>query len=184
MGTVFLSPDKVWSYYIEHRSELVNSDKLIAENREYGIDIVISGFMQGYCTILVSADDSPVYEEDVNCARDCEAMVRMLYDNYLSIDALDLLDAKDIEEFNSLEEKEEISVREADLDDAVWALVEAAIDRSKIFDQDLCDDLKEHFLEYMWKKHKLQIYRPMYLVDENNEQFFEEYPYECMVFDE
>lgn len=195
MGTVYLSPDKVWDYYMGHRNELRYSEKLIADNPEYGINIVITGFMQGYCTVVVSADDTSIYEEDVNCARDCEGVVRMLYDDYLSVGAIELLDTWDNdnkkdkehsgdEKFDALVEKNEIEVREAELDDAIWMLVETAVDHDMDFNQNMCDDIKEHILEYMWKKHKIAIYRPMYLVDENNEQFFEEYPYECMVFDE
>ena len=46
------------------------------------------------------------------------------------------------------------------------------------------DDAKEHFIEYLARKFKFEIYRPMYLEDENGEDFFEEYPYGCMEFED
>lgn len=196
MGTVYISPDKVWAYFVSHKTELKCGEKLIADNPEYGIEIFIAGFLPSFCTILVTADDTPVYEEDADNEMDCESIIRMLYDNYLSPGAISILDDFDgisddetcTKELTEKEvEAEEIEVREGELDDAVLTFLETTLDMPIPYGEKtetLIADLKEHFLEYMWRKHSLPIYRPMYLVDENNEQFFEEYPYECMVFDE
>ena len=46
------------------------------------------------------------------------------------------------------------------------------------------DDLKEHFLEYMARKWGLVIHRPMFLEDENGEEFYEDYPYDCIEFED
>lgn len=196
MGTVYITPDQVWSYFTSHKTELKCGEKLIADNPEYGIEIFIAGFIPSFCTVLVTADDTPVYEEDVGDATDCESVIRMLYDNYLSVSAIDILDeytGTTDDETSSKElsekeiEEEQIETREGELDDAVLNFIEIALDVCVPYGEKteaLISDLKEHFLEYMWKKYNLPIYRPMYLVDENDEQFFEEYPYECMVFDE
>lgn len=196
MGTVYITPDQVWSYFVSHKTELKCGEKLIADNPEYGIEIFIAGFLPSFCTVLVTADDTPVYEEDVGDATDCESVIRMLYDNYLSVGAIDILDeytGTTDDETSSKElsekeiEEEQIETREGELDDAVLNFIEIALDMCVPYGEKteaLISDLKEHFLEYMWKKYNLPIYRPMYLVDENDEQFFEEYPYECMVFDE
>ena len=45
------------------------------------------------------------------------------------------------------------------------------------------DDIKEHVLEYIARKHRLPIYRPMYLEGEDGKDFYSEYPYEEMIFD-
>lgn len=49
----------------------------------------------------------------------------------------------------------------------------------------IVDDLKEHLLEYLWRKHGISVRRPMELIDkESGRIFYDEYPYECMVYDE
>ena len=47
--------------------------------------------------------------------------------------------------------------------------------------EDVIEDCKEHFLEYMYRKHHLDIYRPMELEDDDG-VFFKEYPYEYIEF--
>ena len=55
------------------------------------------------------------------------------------------------------------------------------------FEDDIDDaivDVKEHMLEYMARKPGLLIYRPMYLEDEDGKDFYSEYPYEEMIFED
>ena len=46
----------------------------------------------------------------------------------------------------------------------------------------MVEDVKEHLLEYFYRKHGLSVYRPMELEDDEG-VFIEDYPYECMEFD-
>ena len=50
--------------------------------------------------------------------------------------------------------------------------------------EEIADDVKEHTLEYIARRHGLPIYRPMYLEDEDGKDFYSEYPYEEMIFED
>ena len=79
-------------------------------------------------------------------------------------------------------------MREEELDSLIWDFVMGVFGGDTYTDFDctgeVLDDLKDHFLEYMYRKHGFDIYRPMVLEDEDGTEFFEEYPYEHMVFDD
>ena len=79
-----------------------------------------------------------------------------------------------------------IDEREEELDDALMYFLEAACEGQPciFLDDDEIEEIKDHFCEYLWKKYKLHIYRPMWLEDENGEEFFSNYPYEVMIYDE
>ena len=49
---------------------------------------------------------------------------------------------------------------------------------------DIVEDVKEHTLEYIARKHGMPIYRPMYLEGEDGTDFYSEYPYEEMIFED
>ena len=52
-------------------------------------------------------------------------------------------------------------------------------------EDEVIDDLKEHFLEYMYRKWGIGIYRPMYLEDtDTGEDYFTEYPYDDLVYED
>ena len=94
----------------------------------------------------------------------------------------------DDEEYTRYEEESEIDEREAEIYEAVVSflstILETDID-SFVDDADLIyEDCAEHFLEYLSRKWGFEIRRPMYLEDENGEEFYEEYPYECMEFED
>lgn len=93
------------------------------------------------------------------------------------------------DELTDLEIEDMISERESELDCAVWELLETVLqgvycdDCCEDFD-DMLDDLKEHFLEYMARKHDLPVYRPMILEYDDGTEELSEYPYEEMEFDD
>ena len=89
------------------------------------------------------------------------------------------------------EEREwEIEKSEDALDEAVEYFISSILDdEHSVFgdvpiSQEVIEDCKEHFLEYLYRKHGFNIRRPMVLEDENGEDFFEEYPYPCLVFED
>ena len=49
---------------------------------------------------------------------------------------------------------------------------------------EIAQDVLDHICEYLYRKHDISSRRPMILEDENGEEFFEEFPYECMEFDD
>ena len=92
------------------------------------------------------------------------------------------------EEESLLEQQDAIEEREMELDIAVSEFISAVLGGDAYLDSedydDIIEDCKDHFLEYLARKHGLDIFRPMVLEDEDGEDFYEEYPYECMEFDD
>ena len=43
--------------------------------------------------------------------------------------------------------------------------------------------LKDHVCEWLYQECRLSVNRPMFLEDENGDEFYEEFPYDCMEFD-
>jgi len=199
MAAVITVPaDEVWRYYQTNVAGWKASIHEIAREDDYGIRIYVTE-SRGKASILVTVDDVEFFEEDVVSEYDCTTTVNEVYEKFLTDEVISLLlDAKD-EEDDYLNyanyEREElegiIEDREEMLNDAVFGFLAVACDdyiddgmyNPVEFDA-VCEDIKEHMLEYISRKHGLPVRRPMFLEDENGEEFFEEYPYDCIVFDD
>lgn len=185
----FVEAQGVWDFIQDKQPALYK----LAENPTYGIEVYVSWDVPNI-EISVEADGVILFVGTADSAESCEELVSRVYSEYTTNSIVNtLLTESEEDRINSevedeLSEDDKIEEREAELDDAVYYFVSAVL--GDFFDDvldelgELCDDLKEHFLEYMARKHGLAIYRPMYLEDENGEDFFEEYPYECMEFDD
>ena len=185
--TVTVGSSNIVEYFKQNQYKLACEYDTIAENEDYGIVIYLSS-TNGRPTVTVFADEDQCSEIITNL-ESLENVVKTTYDTYLSSKAVDALIALDESDETELDEDElrsiEIDERETEIDTAVddflnVALQTYGVDTSVI--DEVHDDIKEHFLEYLYRKHGLEIYRPMYLEDEDGEDFFEEYPYECMEF--
>lgn len=193
---ILLEPSEVWGYYIEHKDDIENTMYEIASNDAYGVVIYLSEDVKGVACITVNADDSEVYSESVVNDTDCQRTVDKIYNDYLTDKAVEILSELALEEEDAetdeslLEQEDTIAEREEELDAFVYDFVMSILGGEAYYDgtgfelDDMLEDIKDHFLEYMARKHDLPIYRPMVLEDENGEDFFEEYPYECMVFED
>lgn len=176
------APD-VWEYFQHHKRELKTSMREIASNNEYGIVIYITESC-GFMSVVVTEDDTQIYEENIVNQYDCELTIRNIYNDYLTDKVINIIcDTSTDGEETKIDIHDIISDREELLDEAVYGFVMAVMDDTYI-DDDTLQDLKDHFLEYMFRKHDLDIYRPMILEDDNGNEFFEKYPYGCMVFDD
>lgn len=182
---VILESNDVWEYFTEHKEELFNSMKMIAENQEYGIEIYLTE-NDGLPVVMVSVDGEEIAEEAAVSTNDCAYTVKEIYDKYLSKNVISILMGEE-EEYTIAEELEIIDDREAELDNAVYeCLMAFAPDLLDIVEDpdETCEDLKDHLCEYLYKKHDISVYRPMYLEnDEGTDEFFE-YPYPEMELDE
>lgn len=187
--TVTVGSANVVEFFKQHQYELACEYETIAENEDCGIVIYLSS-TNGRPTVTVLADEDQI-SEIITGIESLENVVRTTYDTYLSEQAVISLmtkegDVEDIDEDELI--RDEIDERESEIDAAVDDFL-GIIAQTYGFTDDntideIHDDVKEHFLEYLYRKHKLEIYRPMILEDENGEDFFEEYPYECMEFDD
>ena len=138
-----------------------------------------------------SGDGIEIYREEILNEKDAKRTADRIYEEYLSIKAIETVTEAEDDGTVYVDDEDEdnqvlINEREDDLDAAVMEFVNIVSDTGcyNIKDEVL-DDLKEHFLEYMHKTWGIGIYRPMYLEDvDTGEEYFTEYPYEDMVFDD
>lgn len=187
---IIVEPRDLWSYYLEHKKQLTSTMFEIAQNKEYGVSIYLSENEKGNASIVVEADDMEVYSETIVNDRDARTTCEKIYDKYLSDKVVDILaemGIDDEDDMTALEEEDAIDEREAELDEALYSFLDTVCGEDYFdfyADYDMIEDIKDHFLEYLARKHGIPVRRPMVLEDEDGEDFFEEYPYECMIFDD
>lgn len=194
---IILQPDEVWDYFVEHEEECDQCMFEIASCSEYGTTVYLSRSFKGVGCISVEADDQEIYNEEIIDAEDAQKVVQKVYDDYLTDKVIEILSDFEPQENDTLQDQEdEIEMREGELDNLIWDFVIGVLggetnpdDFSECFAEfdytgEILDDLKDHFLEYMYRKHGFNIYRPMVLEDEDGTEFFEEFPYEYMEFDD
>lgn len=182
MRDVLVGSFNIANYFRANQTILETRMETIAENDEFGVEIFLSS-VNGDPTITVMADDIQQYEVTTNLLN-LEAICKMVYDRYLDNAVSSLSGTSD----NNEDLQNDIDDRESELDAAVDDFLGVVLqtfgyDDGSMIDE-IHDDVKEHFLEYLFRKHGVEIYRPMFLEDEDGEEFFEEYPYECMEFED
>lgn len=191
---IIIPAEDVWKTAQSEWAQLRTHLKKIAENPEFGVVIYLTVDSE-LAQIVVYIDDNEFYSEQCVSELDCKTTARKIYDEYLGEKVLNKFlgeeeddEELDDEEYTRYEEESEIDEREAEIYEAVVSflstILETDID-SFVDDADLIyEDCAEHFLEYLSRKWGFEIRRPMYLEDENGEEFYEEYPYECMEFED
>lgn len=187
MEEIFNTPEEIWGYLEEHREDLLGQMYLIAQNENYGIQIWLT-IEDGNPYVIVEADDDEIYREDIFDAKDAEETISRVYEDYLSMKAIDSMGLMDdvYDEDDPTAEELEISMREEELDDAVSIFISEVTDgNSSYMETEVVDDLKEHFLEYMARKWDMRIYRPMFLEDcDDGKEYYSEYPYEEIEYED
>ncbi len=186
---IIVQASEVWGLFQREREALATHQRKIGENPEFGAEVFLEE-SDGKPNIVAYLDDEEVYSELCVSESDCKTTVQKFYDEYLTEKVLNRYFGEDEEDdYTHFEEQSEIDDREAELDMAVEDFLSIALDGFNLDDvvdmsDEICEDIKEHFLEYLARKWSLPIRRPMYLEDEDGEEFFEEYPYECMEFED
>lgn len=190
MQDIMIDSSELWDYCEENEDTLLTAQHMIAENPDYGMSVWIT-CESGSPEIIVESDDIEIYREGILNEKDAKRTADRIYEEYLSIKAIETVTEAEDDGTVYVDDEDEdnqvlINEREDDLDAAVMEFVNIVSDTGcyNIKDEVL-DDLKEHFLEYMHKTWGIGIYRPMYLEDvDTGEEYFTEYPYEDMVFDD
>lgn len=187
MVSIIVEAENVWDYFQKHKLELEQKMIAIAENPDYGVIIYVSN-ENDLPVFTVTADEYQYDEQYAVSANDCLKTVRTMYDQYLTENFLKCDEGVSEDEVSLLSIEDEIAERELELDDVVALFIGTAMDEDYTtlgsdFDE-ICEDVKDHFLEYLARKHDIAVRRPMILEDEDGEEFFEEYPYECMEFED
>lgn len=184
MRDIILEPSEVWGYFQRNAGKLQSSYHLIASNDEYGAEIYISADSYGEAQIIAELDGDRMETTVVSNAEECEKVCRSVYDDYLTPSAVSTATQAEDEIDRANEEEFLIEAREQELDDAVYNFLMDVLDEYQDDMDELVETAKEHFLEFMAREMKLPVYRPMHLVDEDGEEFFSEYPYEDMIYDD
>ncbi len=184
---IIISETEVWDYFQECKEDLKTHMHKIAENAEFGIEIYITEDV-GFPNIVVTADNVQVFEETAISENDCQKTVSKIFDDYLTSKVVTTLLGKEGEDKSTEADIEDtIAEREEEIDCLVWDFVAGLTDGAYVDGIDLdkvLDDCKEHFLEYIARKHGIPIYRPMILEYEDGTEEVEDYPYEHMEFDD
>ena len=193
MQKIDVESSEIWDYSLEHEDELSRNQHLMAENDDYGMEVWLT-MANGSPELIVECDGNEIYREDIFNEKDAKRTADRIYDDYLSIKAIETMTDSEDKTFYIEDESEEeyddeqmlIDEREEEIDAAVRDLVNIVSDTGCYnLTDEAVDDLKEHFLEYMHRKLGISIYRPMYLEDaDTGEDYFTEYPYDDMVFED
>ena len=183
MMNVIVKPSQLWAYYKDNQADLMKSMHMVAGNQEFGVEIYLSDD-EGYPNISLHVDEMQLLENICISKNDLEYTAEEMYDTYLTNKAVDALAeiAEDLkeEEVDNSDEQFDIDVREYDLDVAVADFVNIATDdlkAHKLLSEEAIDDIKDHFLQYLYLKHGLDIYRPMFLEFEDGTEEFKTRPY-------
>lgn len=199
MENILLSPLEVWAYAKNHRSELETQGKTIARNPETNTEIQIA-VDAGMPMIFVIRDGrEEYYEELLNCIDAADTVSRM-YTTYIYGTKQPESDSKpesdppsapdtppepdeqesDEEELDN-EAEEVIEERELELDDAAYDFLLVACGESLSINsretQKILEDIKDTVLPMLYEKHGIEVYRPMYIADDDGNEEFSLYPY-------
>lgn len=193
MVKMVLEPDEVWNYYVSHEEECRSKLVEIASCDDYGVVIYITQNRGDALTAIVESDDSKICEENVFSPLDCMLTIKKLYDIFLTERAIEAITEAANESNGDSEEHGDsiesiIDNREEELNIVFENLIYDIAGQDIYLDPDnsgeIISDIKEHVCEYIARKHDIPVYRPMILEGEDGEDFFEEFPYEYMIFDD
>lgn len=182
-ANIIIDAKDVWNYFTEHRKELVEDMITIAENTDFDVTIYLTN-EDDLPYLMVESDNINSVQINIEDEESCGSIVQEAYKQYLTENILSIIAAE-----QEAEEDVELIIaeREGDIDGFILRLLEDLFgdDEPIIYSEevdDIVEDCKEHFLEYLYRKHNLSVYRPMELEDDEG-VFFEEYPYEYMNFE-
>ncbi|MBQ0014748.1 MAG: hypothetical protein KBS82_05450 [Oscillospiraceae bacterium] len=199
MVNVSVSPEEVWGFFKDNPDSfaLPNSSVPIANNYDYGIEICISKEQSsGMPRVCVSEDNEIVFEETLYDEEYCAKEMVDIYNEYLSDEHLvqtriglsSDIDDEDGFDMDENTQQAAIDEREAELGIAFEELLDLLTWGSDGFFEaqyEGVDDITKSCLDLVCKHLKkefgISVYRPMILKDyETKEDFYEEYPYDCM----
>lgn len=176
MVDIIISPKDAW----DRLAAMGNGvNMLVATNNENGAKLFLTSMVEeDYPVAIVTVDGDLVYEQIVVNSEDCEETVSevidtIMYDLVTEVDGCDNDGTEDL-----------VAEREAELADAIYDFLNVAVLDTSRVDAAVFEDCLEHFLEYIHLKHKLPVYRPMVIEYNDGSESFEEYPYDCLEFDD
>lgn len=187
-GVVY-KPDEVWEYFIDNCEDMViqGEEHMIAESDEYKIYLCSSDDCTTGIIHVYDTPDEDMVAEDIFGETECEAIITKSYKEFGVY--------KDGVKSLFEEHKDEIIDSEDNLTDAVTYFIHEAVSATVptcrlstmkndlgITDEEI-EETKNHFLEYLYVKLGIDLYRPMIVQFDDGEKFFE-HPYSHLELDE
>lgn len=180
---ILLNPEEVWGYFHASDTDFESYNELIAYNEAFGVEIFLGSY-RGFPQFSVLIDNALEYEEFASNAEDCEDSIKQIYKEYLeNLDEVVVIDEDE-------EEETEASIIQDNEDELDSAIIDFVVTATKLtlgevnrFPKKVLDDLKEHFLEYMYRIHGIEPYRPMVIEYDIDEEEFSCSPYPKLEFD-
>lgn len=176
MKKIYLQPQEIWEHYEQHRAEIDEKPEAVAEDAELGITIFMVGNISFLTLVVIDADLEIVEEIDVDNGVDCCVSADELYRAYIDGDDFQLPD----DDRCSLTDEiraDDIDDRESELDsiieDLLYGICPDELD--ELYPE--MNNIKDHICEWLYKEYKVDIYRPMYLEDEDGNEVYKDFPY-------
>ena len=197
MQRIIYDTDEIYDVFQDEKRDIAEHRLLVAETDDFQIflDCMVSHSMEYVGMIVVESKDGYIIEEDFfEDEKECNNIFEKAFINYIfTAETTDVVDKKD-ETNDTVYDKDgklnvfyvdEIEQREGDLTLAVLNFIDGISDTQvscALSDEDV-DEIKNHFIEYLYRKFGLSIYRPMELVMDNGDEIYEEYPYPKLRFE-
>lgn len=190
-GVVY-NPNEVWDYFLDYCEDMVEKEEehMIAESLDRSNRIYITSSDDCTTAIIRVYDiDEDLVDEELVGEQECESVISKLYREF------GMYKDKDTEKSLFEEHMDEIVDSEENLTEAVTYFLHEAVSstipasRLSTIKKDLgiTDDeietMKNHFLEYIYIKFGIDLYRPMIVQFDDKEEFFE-HPYSHLDLDE
>ena len=187
-GIIHVPADRVWAYFKRYEGELRSSLHLIAEWEECGIEIYLTAESDFPC-IQVFADDTFVEETISASADECEEDADEIYDTYLTQNLFGRMEEFEVSGDHGIadEDEDKSEEREAELDVALAEFLEIALKNGELPDNEsaidpddeLFQEIKESFLEYLACEIGYRVYRPTICNGVDGKQYVVDFPYQA-----
>lgn len=196
MQKIVYDPEEIYEVFQEEKLDIANHRLLVAENDYFQIflDCMASKSLE-YIGMMVIESEGYIIEEDFfEDEKECNDIFEKAYINYILTETV-VEKAEEEENVNdtiydkdgklNIAYVDEIEQREGDLTLAVINFIDAISDTQMSYaltDEEV-EEIKDHFIEYLYRKFGLSIFRPMEIVMDNGDEVYEEYPYPKLRFE-
>lgn len=174
---MFERPDTVYTYLVRNEYALQSTPHIMAENNGMAISISVE-LDDVVLTVLQNGEPIFDYPIPIDAAstdsKELSDAYEFLLEQYLEYDA-SASEEKDEDE----DAEDEIKKTEEYLDSVMCEMIESIVDGYITEDEmdEAAKGVKELVCDVLTKRYGFDIRRPMFLVDDEGNRSFEEYPY-------
>ena len=200
MQRIVYDPEEIWEVFQDEKIDIAEHRLLVAENDDFQVylDCMISQSLEYVGMMVIQSGEYVIEEDFFEDEKECNDIFEKAFINYILIETSTVVEETETEKkenvYDTIYDKDgklnifyvdEIEQREGDLSLAVINFIDAISDTQMSYaltDEEV-DEIKDHFIEYLYRKFGLSIYRPMELVMDNGDEVYEEYPYPKLRFE-